>query len=155
MGAVIGSAVNFTANTWTSVDVTSVVKTAGVYSFEMNATSANLKKYASRESGANAPQLVLETSAPASQPAAISAVSGSTPQSASVNTAYGTNLAAKVVDASAQPVAGATVTLHGAGERGEWQLRLLGRFGHGGLGSRRRGDGAAVHRQRRRRDPSR
>ena len=92
------------------MDVTSVVKTAGVYSFEMNATSANLKKYASRESGANAPQLVLETSAPASQPAAVSAVSGSTPQSASVNTAYGTNLAAKVVDASAQPVAGATVT---------------------------------------------
>ena len=72
VGAVIGSAVNITANTWTSVDVTSVVKTAGVYSFEMNATSANVKKYASRETGANAPQLVLETSAPASQPAAIS-----------------------------------------------------------------------------------
>ena len=52
------------------MDVTSVVKTTGMYSFEMNATSANLKKYASRESGANAPQLVLETSAPASQPAA-------------------------------------------------------------------------------------
>ena len=110
VGAVIGSAVNFTANTWTSVDVTSVVKTAGVYSFEMNATSANPKKYSSRETGANAPQLVLETSAPASQPAAVSAVSGSTPQSASVDTAYSTNLAAKVVDASAQPVAGVTVS---------------------------------------------
>jgi hypothetical protein len=115
VGAVIGSAVNITANTWTSVDVSSVVKTAGVYSFEMNATSANLKKYASRETGANAPQLVLETSAPASQPAAVSAVSGSTPQSAVVGTAYGTNLAAKVVDASAQPVAGATVTFTAPG----------------------------------------
>ena len=80
VGAVIGSAVNFTANTWTSVDVTSVVKTAGTYSFEMNATSANLKKYASRESGANAPQLVLETSAPASQPAAVSAGMGPRPR---------------------------------------------------------------------------
>ena len=110
VGAVIGSAVNITANTWTSVDVTSVVKTTGTYSFEMNATSANLKKYASRESGANAPQLVLETSAPASQPAAVSAVTASTPQTAAVNTAYATNLAAKVVDASAQPVAGVTVS---------------------------------------------
>jgi hypothetical protein len=110
VGAVIGSAVNITANTWTSVDVTSVVKTTGTYSFEMNATSANLKKYASRESGANAPQLVLETSAPATQPAAVSAVNASTPQTAAVNTAYATNLAAKVVDASAQPVAGVTVT---------------------------------------------
>ena len=110
VGAVIGSAVNITANTWTSVDVTSVVKTTGTYSFEMNATSANLKKYASRESGANAPQLVLETSAPASQPAAVSAVNASTPQTAAVNTAYATNLAAKVVDASAQPVAGVTVS---------------------------------------------
>jgi hypothetical protein len=110
VGAVIGSAVNFTANTWTSVDVTSVVKTTGTYSFEMNATSANLKKYASRESGANAPQLVLETSAPATQPAAVSAVNASTPQTAAINTAYATNLAAKVVDASAQPVAGVTVT---------------------------------------------
>ena len=80
VGAVIGSAVNFTANTWTSVDVTSVVKTTGTYSFEMNATSTSLKKYASRESGANAPQLVLETSAPASQPAGVSAVTtGSCP----------------------------------------------------------------------------
>ena len=110
VGAVIGSAVNITANTWTSVDVTSVVKTTGTYSFEMNATSANLKKYASRESGANAPQLVLETSAPASQPAAVSAVNASTPQATAVNTAYATNLAAKVVDASAQPVAGVTVS---------------------------------------------
>ncbi len=109
VGALIGTAVNFTANTWTSVDVTSVVKANGTFSFEMNAVSTSLKKYASKESGANAPQLVLETSAPASQPAAVAATAGGG-QTATVGTAFTTRLAARVTDASAQPVAGATVT---------------------------------------------
>ena len=39
VGGTIGSAVNFTANTWTSVDASTYVKAAGVYSFEMNGTS--------------------------------------------------------------------------------------------------------------------
>jgi hypothetical protein len=110
VGVTIGSAVNFTANTWTSVDVTSVVKANGTYSFEMNATSTSLKKYSSRETGANAPQLVIETSAPLNPPAAVTAVSGSTPQSAAANAAFAANLAATVTDAGGQPVSGATVT---------------------------------------------
>src|SRR3954468_13757834 len=93
VGATIGSAVNFVTNSWTSVDVTSVVTANGTYSFEINATSTSLKKYSSRESGANAPQLVLETSPPLNAPAAVTAVSASTPQSAAVNTAFGVNLA--------------------------------------------------------------
>ena len=109
VGSTIGSAVNITANTWTMVDVTSVVTTPGVYSFEMNATSANLKQYASRESGANAPQLVVETAAPTNPPAAIAAVGG-TPQSTTINTAFSTALTAKVTDAGGQPVTGASVT---------------------------------------------
>jgi hypothetical protein len=109
VGALVGTAVNFTANTWTSVDVTSVVTANGTFSFEMNAVSTSLKKYASKESGANAPQLVLETSAPASQPAAVAATAGGG-QTATVGTAFTTRLAARVTDASAQPVAGATVT---------------------------------------------
>ena len=110
VGVTIGSAVNFTANTWTSVDVTSVVKANGTYSFEMNATSTSLKKYSSRETGANAPQLVLETSAPVNPPAAVAAVSGSTPQSAAANAAFAANLGATVTDAGGQPVSGVTVT---------------------------------------------
>jgi Calcineurin-like phosphoesterase len=109
VGALVGTAVNFTGNTWTSVDVTSVVKNNGTFSFEMNAVSTSLKKYASKESGANAPQLVLETSAPASQPSAVAATAGSG-QTATVGTTFTTNLAVKVTDASAQPVQGATVT---------------------------------------------
>ncbi|OLB75036.1 MAG: hypothetical protein AUI14_22180 [Actinobacteria bacterium 13_2_20CM_2_71_6] len=77
VGGTVGVATNFTANTWTTIDVTSVVTAPGVYSFEMNAVSANLKKYASRESGANAPQLVVETAAVSNPPAAVATAPGS------------------------------------------------------------------------------
>ena len=50
---------------------------------------------------------MLETSA---SPAAVAAVAGTTPQSAQVNAPYGVALAAMVTDASAQPVAGTSVT---------------------------------------------
>ena len=49
VGALIGTAVNFTANTWTSVDVTSVVKANGTFSFEMNARVDELEEV--REQG--------------------------------------------------------------------------------------------------------
>jgi len=126
VGAVIGSAVNFTANTWTSVDVTSLVKTAGVYSFEINATSANLKKYASRETGANAPQLVLETSAPASQPAAVSAVTGE--HASERDCQHGLWHEPRGQGGRRLLAAGRRRNrhLHGSGERGERQLCILG-----------------------------
>ena len=82
--------------------MTSVVKANGTFSFEMNATSTSLKKYASRESGANAPQLVLETSAPASQPAAVAAPrGGDAADGDGQDGLHDANLAAKVTDASA------------------------------------------------------
>ncbi len=109
VGATVGVASNFSSNTWTTVDVTSVVTAPGSYSFEMNALSSNQKTYASRESGANAPQLVVETAAPTNPPAAVAAVAG-TPQSATVSTPFATSLAAKVTDSGGQPVAGVSVT---------------------------------------------
>jgi hypothetical protein len=54
VGATIGTTVNFTANTWTSVDATTVVKGTCTFSVEMNATSTSLKQYTSKE-GANPP----------------------------------------------------------------------------------------------------
>ena len=110
VGPTIGRAKNFKANTWTTVDVTSVVTGSGTFSFEMNATSSSLKLYSSREAGANAPQLVIESSTPPGPPAAIAPVSGTTPQTAAVNTAFATNLAARVTDAVGQAVSGASVT---------------------------------------------
>ena len=107
MGALIGSAVNFTANTWTSVNVSSVVKSAGTFSFEMNATSTNPKQYSSKE-GANPPQLVI-TYTPAVAPSSLAAVAGDG-QTATVGTAFATRLAVKAVDSGGNPAPGATIT---------------------------------------------
>jgi hypothetical protein len=106
VGTLVGSAVNFTANTWTSVNASSVVKSPGTYSFEMNGTSANLKQYSSKE-GANPPQLVVSYT-PTVTPSAL-AVAGGDGQTATVGTAFATRLAAKATDAAGSPVAGAVV----------------------------------------------
>jgi hypothetical protein len=106
VGGTIGTAVNFTANTWTSVDASAYVKAAGTYSFEMNGTSTNLKQYSSRE-GANPSQLVIQYT-PAAAPAALNATAGDG-QTTTVGTAFPVQLAVKAVDASSQPVAGASV----------------------------------------------
>ena len=107
VGGTIGTAVNFTANTWTSVDASTYVKTPGTYSFEMNGTSTSLKQYSSKE-GANPPQLVIQYT-PVATPASLTAVAGDG-QSATVGTAFATQLAVKALDASSQPVAGASVS---------------------------------------------
>jgi hypothetical protein len=46
---------------WTSVDVTSLIGGQGTFSLALTSTDTNQLTYASRESGANAPQLVIET----------------------------------------------------------------------------------------------
>ena len=104
VGGTIGTAVNFTANTWTTVDASTYVKSAATYSFEMNGVSTSLKQYSSKE-GANPPQLVVQYT-PVAAPGSITGVAGDG-QSATVGTAFATKLAAKVLDASSQPVAGA------------------------------------------------
>jgi hypothetical protein len=106
VGTTIGTAVNFTANTWTSVDASSYVTGNGTFSFEMNGTSTNLKQYSSKE-GANPAQLVIEYS-PAVVPSSLSAVAGDG-QTATVGTAFATKLAARATDAAGNPVQGALV----------------------------------------------
>ena len=56
-----GSSGPATAGTWTNVDVTSVVTADGTYEFGLQTTSSTALSLASRESGANAPQLVVTT----------------------------------------------------------------------------------------------
>ena len=73
----------------------------------MNGVSTSLKQYSSKE-GANPPQLVVQYT-PVAAPGSITGVAGDG-QSATVGTAFATKLAAKVLDASSQPVAGVTVT---------------------------------------------
>jgi parallel beta-helix repeat protein len=57
-GSVIGSSGAITANTWTTVDVTSYITGNGTYSLALTGPGSTAISYASRES-ANAPQLVV------------------------------------------------------------------------------------------------
>jgi len=59
MGGSVGGSGSFNSNAWTSVDVTSLVSGNGLVSFALTSSSATAVSYASRESGANAPQLVV------------------------------------------------------------------------------------------------
>jgi hypothetical protein len=60
-GAVVGSSGPAAVGTWTEVDVTSLVTGDGPLSLAITSTSATNATYASRESGANAAQLLVET----------------------------------------------------------------------------------------------
>ncbi len=57
---VTGSSGSFATGVWTSVNVTALVTGNGTYSFGLTTTGAQIN-LASRESGANAPQLVIVT----------------------------------------------------------------------------------------------
>ena len=58
-GAKLGSSGKVPASTWTSVDVTSAVTGNGLVSFGLSTTNSTALALSSRESGANAPQLVI------------------------------------------------------------------------------------------------
>src|SRR5215211_7315762 len=61
MGSQLGFSGAITAGTWTTVDVTSYITGNGAYNFAFSTTSNTNISFSSRE-GANAPQLVIETS---------------------------------------------------------------------------------------------
>ena len=125
VGGTIGTAVNFTANTWTSVDASTYVKTPGTYSFEMNGTSTSLKQYSSKE-GANPPQLVIQYT-PVATPASLTAVAGDG-QSATVG--HGVRHAARCQGARCLVPAG------GGRQRRPSAHRRAGPVRHSPVGSR-------------------
>lgn len=61
VGTSIGISGPFNTGAWTSVDVTSYVTGNGTFSLALTTTSSTVISLASREAGANAPQLVIET----------------------------------------------------------------------------------------------
>ena len=61
-GASLNSSTAITAGSWVTVDVTSYVKAAGTYSLQLSTANTTNTSLASREAGANAPQLVLTLS---------------------------------------------------------------------------------------------
>ena len=60
-GAIAGSSGPLTGGTWVDVDVTSLVVANGQRSLALTTTSSTAISLASRQSGANAPQLIIET----------------------------------------------------------------------------------------------
>jgi len=60
-GSVIGSSGSVSSNTWTSVNVTAYITGNGTYNLGLATTNSTALSLASRESGANAPQLVIQT----------------------------------------------------------------------------------------------
>ena len=61
LGSMIGSSGSVSSNTWTSVNVTSYITGNGTYNLGLATSSSTALSLASRESGANAPQLVIQT----------------------------------------------------------------------------------------------
>jgi len=62
VGGSAGSSGALSAGVWTMVDVTSLVTGNGQVSLALTTTNNTAISFASRESGANAPQLIVETS---------------------------------------------------------------------------------------------
>jgi hypothetical protein len=58
---VTGTSSSFSAGVWTTVDVTPLLTGNGTYNIALTTTNATAFSLASRESGANAPQLIIET----------------------------------------------------------------------------------------------
>jgi hypothetical protein len=61
MGSVSVASGAFGTGVWTSVDITSLITGNGAYNIVLTTTNSTAFSLASRESGVNAPQLVVET----------------------------------------------------------------------------------------------
>jgi chitodextrinase len=60
LGTSLGISPVFTTGTWVTIDVTSYVTAEGTFSFGISLANSTAVAFASRESGANSPQLVLD-----------------------------------------------------------------------------------------------
>jgi hypothetical protein len=69
VGGLIGSFGTVTAGTWTTVDVTSFITGNGVFNLGLTTPGGTAISFGSREAGANAPQLLIETQAGSLPPA--------------------------------------------------------------------------------------
>jgi hypothetical protein len=60
LGSVLATSGAITTGTWVMLDVTSYITGEGTFSLGINTASATAISFASRESGANSPQLILD-----------------------------------------------------------------------------------------------
>jgi len=61
VGGAIGSSTPFGTGVWFTIDVTTYITGNGTYNLGLTTPSSTAISFASRESGANAPQLIIET----------------------------------------------------------------------------------------------
>jgi hypothetical protein len=61
VGSVIGSSVPVGAGVWITLDVTAYISGNGTYTVGLTTPGSTAISFASRESGATAPQLIVET----------------------------------------------------------------------------------------------
>ena len=78
-GSAIGNSGSISSNTWTSVNITSYITGNGTYSLGLGTASSTALSLASRESGANAPQIVVQTQGGPTPTATRTATAGSNP----------------------------------------------------------------------------
>jgi hypothetical protein len=62
LGSALGSASPISTGTWISMDVTAYITGNGTYNLALTTPGSTAVSLASRQSGANAPQLIIETS---------------------------------------------------------------------------------------------
>jgi hypothetical protein len=62
LGSMIGSSSPVTAGAWISIDITAYITGNGTYNLAVTTPGGTAISLASRQSGANAPQLIIETS---------------------------------------------------------------------------------------------
>src|SRR5512138_1504819 len=107
VGSLVGSSGNFSANNWTTVDVTSLITGNGVYDLALTTTSTSNINLNSRDATSNQPQLVVQTSAGSSTP-----TPSPTPTSGSGSTlTFTTTADARVSEASPTTNYGTSSTL--------------------------------------------
>ena len=78
-GTAIGSSGSISANTWTSVNITSYITGNGTYNLGLATSNSTALSLASREAGANVPQIVVQTQGGTAPTATRTATAGSNP----------------------------------------------------------------------------
>ncbi len=78
-GSVIGASAAITGGQWVETDLSNYIKADGTYSLVLSTTSATNTNLAARESGANAPQLVITTGAAAATATKVAAPTATQP----------------------------------------------------------------------------
>jgi hypothetical protein len=122
LGVSLASAANVVSGTWVTLDVTSYVRADGTFSFGLTTPGSTGISLAARESGANAPKLVISTGGTTNPTATPSATPVKTKTPTPVvgptktPTAVKTNTPTAVASPTNTPVTGGDPVLVGAGD---------------------------------------